>query len=709
MSPKRNNGKGSKAPSSVSPIKFNAGGSKQSSQSSKKQKNDNDAEADTSSSQKNEIASTNSNVTRTKRSGTGKGITAITSSAVKEEEVNDAPTATTSNGSHPAYKRNNHHSPSNTGLQPSVPSYLHKHHHHHPSSGFSENMSPKRNNGKGSKAPSSVSPIKFNAGGSKQSSRSNKKQHDNDAVADASLQENEIASTNSNVTRSASSGKETTITSSAAKEQEVNGAPTANIQWITTGLQKKQSPFTLKHWIATVLTLDGRDKFTKIMQYSCRLLGWYFAGLATAAAAARTNTIGATTPASGGGGGSQIMLYQALSTRFTSLYKSLVTSRKAFRMGRSVIEWDKIRSMGWGEYLGYWIRHPLEEGVAGNGEKEDGEGGDCHLLGRLETHPIPEEEDEDAAALEAEDEDDDKNWNGEETASTTVEEKKDDSEKNKKVISRPGRPILPSRMSSNIGWGPSTTTTTIAAEEDASETHHHRPPPLPRTVSEMGRQMYRPYPTQSSTSFGSYQQLKGTSSTLAKQTPPSSTTPAWKLIGGTLKLFGLMGFWAFDNLSFLTSSGFLDPISTTTTTTHDDTAAIRTKRKQRASEYAARCYFMGCLAGLYVNLRSFWIHGNGPLVEARRRYESVITTSSDGKEGDESGNAQHALKKTEQKHFELFLALLKSLCDVTVFSNNPGIDLHLKLRGKKNHEGFHCLCGLISAGTVLYNNFPNAE
>ena len=68
-----------------------------------------------------------------------------------------------------------------------------------------------------------------------------------------------------------------------------------------------------------------------------------------------------------------------------------------------------------------------------------------------------------------------------------------------------------------------------------------------------------------------------------------------------------------------------------------------------------------------------------------------------------------ALKKVEQKHFELFLALLKSICDVTVFSNNPGIDLHLKLRGKKNHEGFHCLCGLISASTVLYNNFSNAE
>ena len=112
---------------------------------------------------------------------------------------------------------------------------------------------------------------------------------------------------------------------------------------------------------------------------------------------------------------------------------------------------------------------------------------------------------------------------------------------------------------------------------------------------------------------------------------------------------------------------------------------------------------MGGLAGLYVNLRSFWIHRNGALAEARRKYH-------DGSSDDGSNDGRrNALKKIEQKHFELFLALVKSICDVTVFSNNPGIDLHLKLRGKKNHEGLHCLCGLISASTVLYNNFPNAS
>ncbi|KAL7448257.1 hypothetical protein ACHAWC_000480 [Mediolabrus comicus] len=243
----------------------------------------------------------------------------------------------------------------------------------------------------------------------------------------------------------------------------------------------------------------------------------------------------------------------------------------------------------------------------------------------------------------------------------------------------------------------------------------------------MGRGMYRPYPSQSSTSFGSYTQLKD-GTTLAKKTtssscPPPPPTPAWKLIGGTLKLLGLMGFWAFDNFSFLTTSGFLDPIhlgnptstsNSSGATKSNSVTSVRTRRKKWASENAARCYFMGGLAGLYVNLRSFWIHRNGALAEARRKYHDG---SSDDSSNDDNGDAQaqaqqqrrNALKKIEQKHFELFLALVKSICDVTVFSNNPGIDLHLKLRGKKNHEGLHCLCGLISASTVLYNNFPNVS
>ena len=582
-----------------------------------------------------------------------------------------------------------------------------------------------------------VSPIKFNAGG-----KSPKHKKDDEALESEEANDKKLQEISPQKTSAAAVSGGVTIPENNPDNRidtinmnNMNNIDNSTLQWIQAGIHKKKSILSIQNWIATVLTLDGRDKFTKILQYSSRLLCWYFAGLALSTAT--------TTAVPRGGVGSiesstrqqQQQLYQAISIRFNSLYKSIVTSRKAFRMGRSIIEYDKIRSMGWGEYLGYWLSHPLAESGVISGCNDDGcdereNGYHAHSLARYDTHPIPEEDEEEEGHSDN-DNDDDGSWNGDEKEEEvpSVEEKKDENDdaasakkSKKKAISRPGRPILPSRISSNIGWGPSNTTTAAAASANDgvssknTEANHHPPP---RTVSEMGRGMYRPYPSQSSTSFGSYNQLKEKTTALSP-CPPPPPTPAWKLIGGTLKLLGLMGFWAFDNFSFLTTSGFLDPIhlgngtSTSNNNAKDNNVtSVRTRRKKWASENAARCYFMGGLAGLYVNLRSFWIHRNGALAEARRKYHDG---SSDDGSNDDNSDAQaqqqqrrNALKKIEQKHFELFLALVKSICDVTVFSNNPGIDLHLKLRGKKNHEGLHCLCGLISASTVLYNNFPNAS
>ncbi|KAL7483976.1 hypothetical protein ACHAW6_009620 [Cyclotella cf. meneghiniana] len=61
---------------------------------------------------------------------------------------------------------------------------------------------------------------------------------------------------------------------------------------------------------------------------------------------------------------------------------------------------------------------------------------------------------------------------------------------------------------------------------------------------------------------------------------------------------------------------------------------------------------------------------------------------------DEVGlQAEQRLKAPETKHFEF---------------NNPKRGLAFEIRERKNHEGLHCCCGLISAGTVLFGNFPNA-
>ncbi|KAL7543359.1 hypothetical protein ACHAWF_007374 [Thalassiosira exigua] len=526
---------------------------------------------------------------------------------------------------------------------------------------------------------------------------------------------------------------------------------------IQSGLSAKRSPFRSKHWIACVLTLDGRDKFTKVLQYASRLLCWKFAGLAAAAAAAA----GASTePGASDGGGLgggfggtaalassssplllvallssdpavRTRLYLALSKRFEALYKTLVTSRKAFRLGRSLIEWDKLRGMGWGEYLGYLLAHPLAEGLAdaqgegrggrggGKGEKSTKGRGDAGLI-RRDTHPIPEgregsERDEDNGDEDDDDGDGEASWDEDEDE----EEKKSDSRAASRVASRPGRPALPSRISSNVGWGPATTATSSRegpSEGDAKAQGREFAPPA-RTVSRLGRRMYRPFPSRSS-SMGSYTQLRETTidddDAGKALVPKPPETPAWKLVGGTAKLVGLMGFWAFDNAAFLTGCGFLDPIAL-----HEGKAmkAVdgRAQRKKRASEYAAKCYFLAVLGGFYVNFRSVWEH-RAVLQLARKRLERHSDPNRrDYFRGDEDGIDRKALEedrsdleKVQRKHFALALALTKSCCDFLVFSNNPGVDLHLKYRGKKNHEGLHCLGGLVSAGTVLYNNFPNA-
>jgi len=418
-----------------------------------------------------------------------------------------------------------------------------------------------------------------------------------------------------------------------------------------------------------------------------------------------------------------------------------------------VIEMDKLKSMGWGDYLGYMMMHPLAGGVADGDHGGDGVGrrggaiamsttSASHTLDRYDTHPIPEEEEgHDDDDDDDDDRGDESSWDedsvddDDDDGGFPSEEKKLDRDIPKKVASRPGRPKLPCRISSNVGWGPSTT---ASNDSSLSKKKTHINPPPERTVSEIGRRMYQPLPSSRSSSMGSYKQVKEPSANGESTTPAAAlsvtSTPTWKIVGGTIKLLGLMGFWAFDNLSFLTSNGFLDPIrlqhpSSASTGTAiggaDDDANIseyRMKRKKGLSIRAAQCYFFGVVAGLYVNARALWSHRNGVLGDARNKLEKAIrlsikhhtyATSLNNNDDDEDEaavkEARTYLQQTEHKHFELSLALLKSCCDFMVFSNNPGIDLHLKLRGKKNHEGLHCLGGLVSAGTVLYNNFPNAK
>jgi hypothetical protein len=383
--------------------------------------------------------------------------------------------------------------------------------------------------------------------------------------------------------------------------------------FIATGLQRKASPWKLTSWIALSLTLDGRDKITKTLQYLSRMLGWWFLAMGAKNASSR--------------------LYgERQSMRFTALYKALANARKAFRLGRSVTEAHKIASMGLVSLLCWHLKQQIDR-LHGDDE------GDGFEVEHVETK---------------------------------------DSHKPPRTIVR--------RASSNIGWGPMT------LDDDRSEAR----PSLVRSLSSMAyRKMYRPMLSQMSSTLAS---------SSARNRP---SVEWWDATGSALKMLGLLGFWLGDNVNFCAESGALDNY----TLNKDDRLARRKQWQTFASNNANRAYFFGAVAGLLTNAYAYHRFRKDRLTEVEQEYMQSFEDHHDDEklEKEEQAHALRKLKKIQAQQFSLFLALLKSCADVTVFSNNPGIDLHKKYRGKKNHEGLHCLCGLISAGTVLYNNFPDAS
>lgn len=323
---------------------------------------------------------------------------------------------------------------------------------------------------------------------------------------------------------------------------------------LSSGIKHKASPMELHSWVALALTLDGRDKVTKLFQYTARTLAWWFVG---------TNQ----------------------AQRFNALKASLTISRKAYRLGRSLIEFHRLRSMGLLETIGWHLRQ--------------------HAEGDDEPPPNPK--------------------------------------------------CLYRRASSNIGWGPMT------MEESQPPRQSRR---LLRSLSSMAYRMYRPMASTLSVSG---------------QASKQSDTPMWKLVGSAVKMLGLFGFWTGDNIAFLTSSGMFDDYRL------DKTARLEARKvwQTRASQTGNRCYFAGSVAGLVVNLRSYLNFRNTTLRQLQQQVDQA----------DDEDEAAMSLEKANQKQFVLFLALVKSCCDVLVFSNNPGIDLWKKRTGRKMHEGFHCLCG----------------
>jgi len=247
---------------------------------------------------------------------------------------------------------------------------------------------------------------------------------------------------------------------------------------LSQGFAKKASPWVLASWVKLALTLDGRDKITKVCQYSSRMLAWWFAAMAP--------------------NPQQVQ-------RFKGMQNSLTTSRKAFRLGRSFIEVQKIR---------------------------------------------------DAGLLE-------------------------------------------------LFFNANNTT--------------------------------------------------------------KSTDPAWQIVGTCMKMIGLMGFWAGDNVNYLAGGGLFDNMAVDP----KQRTAQRNNLKTSAALFANRFYFFGAVTGLLTSLRVYWCHrqtsirdAHERLVEATKRVhdvesQKVVEPEEESKTKTLWKEAKAALDKAREKQFVLFLGVLK--------------------------------------------------
>lgn len=320
------------------------------------------------------------------------------------------------------------------------------------------------------------------------------------------------------------------LISSAKKETTTEGSLLDALQipsFIKIGLEKKQTARAIKSWAALALTLDGRDKITKVLQYISRFLGWYLAG------------------------GS----LKTQSLRFNAVYKALATSRKAFRLGRSLIEIEKLRP----------------------------------IPGMILWH-LQDEEDR---------------------------------------VSTEGRKLLTHQASSIIGLAPET-----MVEEMQSQRS------LLRSLGSVTYQrIYRPL-------------LSRMSSTMLPDDSP--TQELWKICGMSVKILGLLFFWAGDNCNFLLSTGAFDDYSITM----EERLKRRKQRQAFFSKKANQSYFFGSLAGLLVNWYAY-VKFHRESIEELQEYHHCAADP-----GAIDVWAQK-VKQLKQKQFSLFLSLLKvcSYCE----------------------------------------------
>lgn len=127
------------------------------------------------------------------------------------------------------------------------------------------------------------------------------------------------------------------------KKQQQPQKPLSSCIYWKQGLAHKEYLNKPQAWSDLAMTLDGRDKITKVIQYSSRLLAWYLASYTTGN-------------------------LQKQAARMALLKANLTISRKAFRMGRTGMELLKVYTSGLGKALLWQLKELVR--MNSNGENE---------------------------------------------------------------------------------------------------------------------------------------------------------------------------------------------------------------------------------------------------------------------------------------------------------------------------------------------------
>jgi Peroxisomal biogenesis factor 11 (PEX11) len=196
------------------------------------------------------------------------------------------------------------------------------------------------------------------------------------------------------------------------------------------------------------------------------------------------------------------------------------------------------------------------------------------------------------------------------------------------------------------------------------------------------------------------------------------------MVWNAVRLCGMAGFWTADNMAFIVASALAGGGHQTPNSDRDQWVA-------RCNRIANRSYFVAALTNLYLNGMAYW-QQRRKIVEQlqlqQQQQEQPPPSSNDRDEGDNKNDddddaeadrllllemktltthrSSVIVNKSIDAQFDLFLALSKSICDVLMFSNNPGVDLWQRHTGRKLPEGLHAVCGIMSAATLLVKNFP---